>query len=198
MTDAPPPSGAAGAAARPRRLLDRLRDAMRLRHRSDKTVRAYVYWARRYIHFHGKRHPAELTATDIAAFLTSLAVESGVSASTQNQALAALVFLYRHVLEVDVRALDGLVRAKRPKRLPTVLAPSEVATLLGALDGVFRLVGLLLYGSGLRLRECLELRIKDVDCKEAYSRSSTARADADVSCRSPCLRVPCSKHRWRR
>ena len=145
------------------RLLDRVRAAARLRHYSRRTEAAYVAWIRRYIVFHGKRHPAELGAAEVTRFLSSLAVDGRVAASTQNQALGALLFLYRDVLEVDLPWLDGVVRAKRPERLPVVLTREEVAAVLRPLTGVPRLMASLLYGSGLRLLECCRLRIQDID-----------------------------------
>lgn len=146
------------------RLLDRLRNAIRVRHYSIRTEEAYVGWARRYVIFHGKRHPAELGAVEVAAFLTHLAVRGRVAASTQNQALNALVFLYRHVLEQPLPDdLDGIARAKKPARLPVVLTRDEVQRVLTHLEGVYALVGGLLYGSGLRLLEGLRLRVKDLD-----------------------------------
>jgi integrase len=144
-------------------LLDRVRAAARLRHYSRRTEAAYVAWIRRYIFFHGKRHPAELGAPEVTRFLSSLAVDGRVAASTQNQALGALLFLYRDVLEVDRPWLDGVVRAKRPERLPVVLTREEVAAVLRPLTGVPRLMASLLYGSGLRLLECCRLRIQDID-----------------------------------
>jgi integron integrase len=145
------------------RLLDRVRAAARLRHYSRRTEAAYVAWIRRYIFFHGKRHRAELGAAEVTRFLSSLAVDGGVAASTQNQALGALLFLYREVLVLDLPWLDGIVRAKRPERLPVVLTREEVAAVLRPLTGVPRLMASLLYGSGLRLLECCRLRIQDVD-----------------------------------
>jgi integron integrase len=145
------------------RLLDRVREAIRTRHYSRRTEKTYVAWIRRYIFFHGKHHPAEMGAAEITRFLTSLAVESRVSASTQNQALSALLFLYREVLEQDIPWLDDVVRAKRPQRLPVVLTRGEVRAVLERLDGAPRLMGVLLYGAGLRLLECARLRVKDVD-----------------------------------
>src|SRR6266478_2005124 len=121
------------------RLLDRVRDAIRARHYSRRTEDAYVGWIRRYIFFHGKRHPAELGAAEVTRFLSSLAVDGHVAASTQNQALGALLFLYRDVLELDLPWLDGIVRAKRPDRLPVVLTREEVAAVLRPLTGVPRL-----------------------------------------------------------
>src|SRR5512145_382866 len=149
--------------ARPPRLLDRVRDAIRARHFSRRTEKAYVHWTKRYIFFHGKRHPAEMGAPEVTAFLTSLAVQDKVAASTQNQALSALLFLYRAVLGLDLPWLDDVVRAKRPQYLPVVLTRDEVRAVLQRLDGVPRLMALLLYGAGLRLLECCRLRVKDVD-----------------------------------
>jgi integron integrase len=145
------------------RLLDRVRAAARLRHYSRRTEAAYVAWIRRYILFHDKRHPAELGAAEVTRFLSSLAIDGRVAASTQNQALGALLFLYRDVLELDLPWLDGVVRAKRPERLPVVLTREEVAAVLRPLTGVPRLMATLLYGSGLRLLECCRLRIQDID-----------------------------------
>ena len=149
-------------AAKPR-LLDRVREAIRNRHYSRRTEKAYVHWIKRYIFFHGKRHPIEMGATEGTAFLTSLAVHSKVAASTQNQALSALLFLYREVLVVELPWLDDVVRAKRPLHLPVVLTRDEVRAVLQRLDGVPRLMAILLYGAGLRLLECCRLRVKDVD-----------------------------------
>ncbi len=145
------------------RLLDRIRAALRTRHYSPRTEEAYVAWIRRYIFFHDKRHPAEMGAPEITHFLSSLAVDGNVAASTQNQALSALLFMYREVLELDLPWLDGIVRAKRPQRLPVVLTRDEVRTVLQPLKGVPRLMACLLYGAGLRLLECCQLRVQDLD-----------------------------------
>ena len=145
------------------RLLDRLRSALRTRHYSLRTEEAYVAWARRYVLFHGKRHPDEMGEAEINAFLTDLAVTRKVAASTQNQALSALLFLYRDVLGRSLDSLGDVVRARRPARLPVVLSPTEVKAVLSRLDGTPRLVATLLYGSGLRLMEALRLRVKDLD-----------------------------------
>ena len=152
-----------GMEPRKPRLLDAVRQEIRLRHYSRQTERAYVGWIRRYILFHGKRHPAEMGAEEVTRFLSSLAVEGKVSASTQNQALAALLFLYSQVLRIDLPWLADLVRADRPQRLPVVLSREEVRAVLVALRGTPRLMGVLLYGAGLRLLECCRLRVKDVD-----------------------------------
>ncbi|MCP3994132.1 MAG: integron integrase [bacterium] len=145
------------------KLLDRVRGQIRVRHMKWTTEKAYVAWIRRYILFHGKRHPAEMGAEEISAFLTHLAQERQVSASTQNQALCALVFLYKHVLGRPVGELENLVRARRRRRLPVVLTPDEVREILGRLDGVPWIVLTLLYGTGMRLMECLRLRVQSID-----------------------------------
>lgn len=136
---------------------------MRLRRLSPRTEEAYVRWMCRYYEFHGRRDPADLGAKDVTAFLNDLATSGRVAASTQNQALSALLFLYREVLGRDLPWLDELVRAKRPARLPVVLARDEVRAVLSHMEGVPRLMATLLYGSGLRLLECCRLRVKDVD-----------------------------------
>ena len=145
------------------RLLDHVRDAIRIRQYSRRTERAYAGWIRRFVLFHGKRHPDEMGEPEVTAFLSYLATQRRVSASTQNQALSAILFLYRAVLNRELVWLDELVRAKRPLRLPTVLTRSEVKPLLDQLDGTVWLVASLLYGAGLRLLEALRLRVKDVD-----------------------------------
>jgi integron integrase len=144
-------------------LIGVVRENIRLRHYSLRTETAYVAWTLRYIRFCGRRHPRELGAHEITAFLTHLAVDLKVSASTQNQALAALVFLYREVLQLDLPLLNRVVRADKPKRLPVVLTHAEVRRIFSELSGRSRLVVGLLYGSGLRLFEALELRVKDLD-----------------------------------
>jgi integron integrase len=145
------------------RLLDRVRVALRTLHYSARTEKAYVGWIRRFIVFHGKRHPEAMGAPEIGAFLSSLATEAKVAASTQNQALAALLFLYKEVLGRNLPWLGDLAHAKRPAHVPVVLAPAEAVTVLASLTGPTALVGPLLYGAGLRLLEALRLRIKDVD-----------------------------------
>jgi len=148
---------------RPRRLLDQVRDAVRVRHYSYRTEQAYVGWVRRFVVFHAKRHPAEMGVAEIRRFLTALAVDRQVSASTQNQALAALLFLYRDVLGCDPGLIDDVVRAKRPQRLPVVLTRREVDALLACLEGAMWLLAVLLYGGGLRVIEALRLRVHDLD-----------------------------------
>ena len=149
--------------ARPPKLLDRMREALRVRHYSYRTEQSYVDWSRRFIVFHGKRHPAEMGAGEVGAFLTHLAVERQVSASTQNQAKAALLFLYREVLGVELPWLGEIVQAKVNKRLPVVLTPREVRALMDELNGTMGLIVSLLYGTGMRLLEGLRLRVKDVE-----------------------------------
>ncbi|MSU80452.1 MAG: integron integrase [Gemmataceae bacterium] len=150
---------------RPPRLLDQVRQVMLVRHYAFRTEECYVQWLKRFILFHGKRHPRDMGATELELFLTDLAVKGRVSVSTHNQALNAIVFLYRDVLGMELGRLDA-VRARRPKRLPTVLAPEEVAAVLALVegaDGVFALMARLLYGCGLRIMECCRLRVKDID-----------------------------------
>ncbi len=148
---------------KPPKLLEQVREAVRRRHYSYRTEETYSHWIRRYIYFNAKRHPKDLGAAEVTAFLNHLAVERDVAAATQNQALSALLFLYREVLKTPLPWLDGLEHAKRPARLPTVLTQSEVQRLLAAMSGTKWLMASLLYGAGLRLRECLKLRVKDID-----------------------------------
>lgn len=145
------------------KLIDRVRQAIRLRHYSRRTEDSYASWVRRFILFHRKRHPADMGGAEVTAFLTSLATRERVSASTQNQALSALLFLYRDVLGTDLGVIPPVVRARTPERLPVVLSRDEVGAVLGQLGGVMWIVAALLYGSGLRLSECLDMRVKDVD-----------------------------------
>lgn len=152
-----------GQAGAPR-LLDQVRDRLRLKHYSIRTETAYVGWIKRFILFHGKRHPLELGKEEVEAFLTALAVERNVAASTQGQALSALLFLYQEVLAAKLPWLDEVTRAKKPKRLPTVLSVAEVRALIDAVeDPRFALIVRLLYGTGMRVMECMRLRVKDVD-----------------------------------
>jgi integron integrase len=152
------------SAATPPKLLDQVRDRLRLKHYSLRTEQAYVGWIRRYIIFHGKRHPAEMGKPELESFLTSLAVQRNVSASTQTQALSALLFLYKDVLGLEFPWLDEVTRAKKPVRLPTVLTADEVKLLFKYLDDpLMDLIVRLLYGTGMRLLECLRLRMKDVE-----------------------------------
>ena len=145
------------------KLLEQVRQAIRTRHYSYMTEKAYVAWIKRFIFFHNKRHPAEMSEAEIAHFLSSLASDSHVSASTQNQALNALLFLYHEVLAKDIGYINGVVRAKRPKILPVVLTRQEVKSLIDLLHGTEWIMATLLYGGGLRLLECMRLRVKDID-----------------------------------
>jgi len=147
----------------PPRLLDRVRTALRTRHYSYRTEQAYVGWIRRFILFNGKRHPKDMCDVEINTFLSHLATEGHVAASTQNQALSALLFLYQDVLGMRVPWLECLVRARKPARLPVVLSRDEVRAVLSRLEGTPRLVAELLYGTGMRLLECLGLRVQDLD-----------------------------------
>ncbi|HVZ34542.1 MAG TPA: phage integrase N-terminal SAM-like domain-containing protein, partial [Polyangiaceae bacterium] len=143
--------------------LQSVHKALQLRHYSPKTTEAYVSWVRRFISFYHLRHPRSMGAAEVSAFLSDLASQGGVSAATQNQALAALLFLYAQVLEQPLGAVGEIVRAKRPTRLPMVMTRAEVDSVLSELCGVWRLMASLLYGSGLRLLECASLRVKDLD-----------------------------------
>jgi len=157
------PAPAAPPTPRQPRLLDRIREATRIRNYSLRTEQAYVSWAERYVRFHGLRHPRELGEAEVAKFLSHLALDLEVSASTQNQALAALLFLYRDVLGIELDWVRGVVRARTPRRRPNVLTSDQVRALLAQLDGQRWLMAALLYGSGLRLMECLCLRVRDLD-----------------------------------
>jgi integron integrase len=145
------------------RLSDQVRDTLRRRHYSYRTEQVYLYWIRHFIFFHKKRHPREMAEREVAAFLTHLAVNRRVSASTQNQALNAILFLYKQVLGRDIGLIQGVVRAKRPERLPVVMTQGEVQTVIGRLSGREWLMACLMYGAGLRVMECLRLRVKDID-----------------------------------
>jgi len=145
------------------RLMDEMREALRSRHYSVRTEKAYCLWVKRYIRFHKLRHPGDMGGPEINRFLTHLAVQLNVSASTQNQALAALLFLYRQVIGREVEDLGPVIRARKPKRLPVALTRDEVIDVLAELDGDKRLMAALMYGAGLRLTECLRLRVQDID-----------------------------------
>ena len=145
------------------RLLDQVRDVIRIKHYSIRTEQAYLQWIRRYIIFHGKRHPGELGSEHLSTFLSHLAVRGNVAASTQNQALNAILFLYREVLRQKLPWVDEVHRAKRPQHLPVVLTNAEIKRLLAQLEGTRWLMAALTYGGGLRLLECLRLRVKDLD-----------------------------------
>jgi integron integrase len=145
------------------KLLDRLREALRSRHYSRRTEQSYYHWVKRFIYFHNLRHPAEMAEPEMNAFLTHLAVKEKVSASTQNQALSALLFLYRHVLDRKVGDLGEVIRARKPHHLPVVMTREEVKAVLRHLHGDRWLMASLMYGAGLRLMECLRLRVQDID-----------------------------------
>src|SRR5690242_6393981 len=171
----------------PPRLLDRVRAELRTRHCSLRTEKAYVGWIRRFILFHGKRHPSEMGAEEITRFLSALAIERNVAASTQNQALSALLFLYKEVLAQELPWLDGIARPKTPARIPAVLTREEVRQVLAAMDGPPRLAALLLYGAGLRLLEALRLRVRTWTSSATRSSCAWARAPRTGS---PCCRRP--------
>ncbi len=145
------------------KLLDQVRNLMRMRHLSHKTERAYVAYIRDFILFHDKRHPKEMGVSEIREYLTHLAVEKNVAASTQNVAFNAILFLYKQVLEIELPVIDGVLRAKKPQRLPAVFTPHEAKSIIAEIVGTNHLIVSLLYGSGMRLSEALRLRVKDVD-----------------------------------
>jgi integron integrase len=153
----------AASPGKPKKLLEQVRDLLRLKHYSLRTERCYCDWIERFIRFHGKRHPRDLGEKEVSAFLTHLARDGQVAASTQNQALSALLFLYKGVLKQEIGWLEGVERAKRPVRQPLVLTRDEIHKVFAHLHGTPRVMAGLLYGSGLRLMECVRLRVKDVD-----------------------------------
>lgn len=150
------------SSARPK-LLDEVRNKLRVKHYSIRTEAQYVQWIKRFILYHDKRHPLEMGPKEVESFLTHLATEGQVSASTQNQALSALLFLYREIFALDLPWMDNVIRAKKPQRLPTVLSKNEVMQILKRMDGTYSLMATLLYGTGMRLMECCRLRVKDID-----------------------------------
>jgi len=184
----------------PPKLLDQLRSKVRVKHYSLSTERQYVHWAKRFILFHGKRHPADMGAAEVEAFLTHLAVDGLVSSSTQNQALSALLFLYREVLGQDLPWMQDMVRAKRPARLPVVLTPTEVAAVLERMQGTHGLMARLLYGTGMRLMEVVRLRVKDVDFERSEVLVRDGKGGKDrVTMLPQTLHGPLQEHlRWRR
>jgi integron integrase len=161
------------------RLLDQVRDSIRRKHYSIRTEQSYIDWIKRFIYFHDKQHPRDLNESHITEFLNFLAVQKKVASSTQNQALCALVFLYREVIKKDLAQFEDLVHAKRPGRLPVVFTADEIRTILLQLDGVNWIMGQLLYGAGLRVMECVRLRVKDVDFgyKQIVVRDGKGRKD---------------------
>jgi integrase len=162
------------------KLLDQVRELLRIKHYALKTEEAYVYWIRRFILFHNKRHPRDMGASQIHTFLAHLAVKENVAASTQTQALSALLFLYREVLHQELEAIElQSIRAKKPKRLPVVLTRNEVKQVLSYMTGRHLLMARLLYGSGLRLMECLRLRVKDIDFERQQITVREGKGDKD-------------------
>jgi integron integrase len=161
------------------RLYDRIVEVLRVRHYSRRTEQAYIHWIGRFIKFHRQRHPRELSEADVNRFLTDLAVNGHVAASTQNQALSALLFLYEHVLEQPLDRIEGVVRARRPKRLPVVLTVDEVSRVMAHLTGDKWLIAMLLYGGGLRLLEALRLRVKDLDFERGEITVREGKGDKD-------------------
>lgn len=181
--------------ARPKKLLDQVRDVIRLKHYSYRTEQTYVYWIRRYILFHNKRHPKEMGCSEIEQFLTHLAVTEQVCASTQNQAFSAILFLYRSVLHLELDGPIEAMRAKRSRYLPTVLTSEEVQAVIGQLWGVNKLVIQVLYGSGLRLSEGLRLRVKDVDfAQRQLIVRDTKGQESRVTVLPSCLIEPLQEH----
>ena len=177
------------------KLLDQVRHAIRTRHYSYITEKAYVGWIKRFIFFHKKRHPAEMAEAEIAQFLSSLANDSHVSASTQNQALNALLFLYHEVLGKEIGYIAGVVRAKRPSRLPVVLTRQEIKTVLSLLFGTDWIMATLLYGAGLRLMECMRLRVKDIDFSSNQITVRSGKGDKDRPTMLPAsVKEPLRKH----
>ncbi len=177
------------------KLMDRLRGVIRTRHYSIRTEEAYSHWVKRFILFHNKRHPSEMGAEQVSEFLTYLAVEKHVSASTQNQALAGILFLYREVLDIRLEWLDTVVRAKQPERLPVVLSQPEAERLLNNVSGVNGLIIHLLYGTGMRRIECLRLRVKDVDFDRSEILVRRAKGNKDrVTMLPNTLKQPLREH----
>jgi integron integrase len=147
----------------PKKLLDQTRERLRLKHYSIRTEESYVSWIKRFILFHNKRHPKDMGAAEIEEFLSHLAVKKRVAQSTQNQAMNAIIFLYREILKIELKEPIDAIRAKRPRRLPTVLTKKEALDVINAMAGTYKTMASLLYGSGLRLMECIRLRVKDID-----------------------------------
>ena len=160
------------------KLLDQVRQVLRRRHYSYQTEKSYVHWIKRFILFHNKRHPQEMAEPEVEAFLTDLAVNGQVTANTQNQALSAIVFLYRHVLNKELTGIDA-IRATKPQRLPVVLTKDETMRVIGAMSGTPQLIVKILYGSGLRLAECLRLRVKDIDFAQHQITVYQGKGDKD-------------------
>lgn len=174
-----------------KRLLVRMSDAIRSRHYSLRTEQSYIQWVRRFILFHNKRHPEKMGEKEISSFLTDLAVNRKVAASTQNQALSALLFLYKHVLDKKLDWLEDVVRAKRPRRLPVVLTQAEAGTLLDNMTGVNGLIAKLIYGTGMRKMECLRLRVMDIDFDYGQIHVRSGKGNKDrITLLPDCLGIP--------
>lgn len=172
------------------KLLDQLRDRLRVKHYSIRTETQYLQWVRRFILYHGKRHPRDMGEKEVEAFLTHLATVGNVSASTQNQALSALLFLYREILAVNLPWMDNVVRAKKPRRLPTVLTKREVGRIIDRLEGAYGLMARLLYGTGMRLMECCRLRVKDIDFERGEILIRDGKGAKDRVTMLPAVLVP--------
>jgi len=185
----------AHASAQKPKLLDRLREALRSRHYSRRTEETYCHWVKRFIFFHNMRHPAEMAEAEINVYLTHLAVKEKVSASTQNQALSALLFLYRHVLDRKVGDLGEVIRARKPRHVPVVMTRQETREVMSHLKGDKWLMASLMYGAGLRLMECLRLRIQDVDFarNEVTVRDGKGAKDR-VTMLPASVKMPLQKH----
>ena len=180
------------------KLLDRVRDVIRLKHYSIRTEKTYSDWIRRFILFHDKRHPAEMAEPEVTEFLTHLARDGQVASSTQNQALSALLFLYKEVLKQEIGWLDQVERAKKPPKLPVVLSRAEIRRVMGQLSGTSKLMAGLLYGSGLRLMECVRLRVKDIDFAYAQITVRDAKGGKERVTMLPVGRRRGCKPIWRR
>jgi len=176
-------------------LLEKMRAEIRLRHYSLRTEQSYIHWVRRFILFHNKRHPAEMGEREVTAYLTHLAVDRKVSASTQNQALSAILFLYRQVLDIKLEWLDEVIRAKRPQHLPVILSRKEINILLDEIPGTNGLIARLLYGTGMRKMECLRLRIQDMDFSYRQITVRSGKGEKDrVTLMPDCLTDSLQEH----
>jgi integron integrase len=181
------------------KLLDQVRDLLRTKHYSIRTETQYLQWIRRFILYHGKRHPRDMGGEEVGQFLTHLATEGNVAAATQNQALSALLFLYREILKVELPWLDKVIRAKKPQRLPVVLTQGEVSRVLERMDGTWGLMARLLYGTGMRLMECCRLRVLDVDFERGEIMVRNGKGAKDrVTMLPDALREPLQSHLARR
>ena len=177
------------------KLLDQVRQRIRTKHYSLRTEQAYVHWIKRFIFFHNKQHPAEMGEPEISAFISNLAVSGDVASSTQNQALSAILFLYKEVLNQEVGKLDKLVWAKKAKRLPVVFTREETKRIIGYFDGTKWLMVNILYGAGLRLRECLQLRVKDIDFSYNQITVRAAKGNKDrITVLPEVVKEPLRKH----